>query len=102
MAHDKHTANDEGIHPVSRKFMWLADERVVKGFIWLPVIGLVISIMGAIIYPFYKGHKAPWDFFASWAIFGFLAYSFVVLSAEPLFKWLSRPEDYYGEGSGDE
>lgn len=102
MAHDHDTASDENIHPVSKKFLWLADKKVVDGFIWLPVIGLVITVMAAFLYPFDPHHKAPWDFFASWGIIGFLAYSFVVLSAEPLFKLLSRPEDYYGEGSDDE
>ena len=34
----------------------------------------------------------------SWAIFGFLAYSFSVFMAEPLFRLLGRKEDFYGEG----
>jgi hypothetical protein len=34
----------------------------------------------------------------SWAIFGFLAYSLIVFAANPLFRLLGRPEDYYGEG----
>jgi len=33
-------------------------------------------------------------------LLGFLAYTFVVLSAEPLFKLLARSEDYYDDGTG--
>lgn len=102
MAHDHDTPNDDNIHPVSKKFLWLGDKKVIESFIWLPVIGLVITIMAGFMYPFDPKHKAPWDFFASWAIFGFLAYLIVVLSADPIFKLLSRKEDYYGEGSDDE
>lgn len=102
MSHDHDVASDENVHPVSKKFLWLADEKVVGGFIWLPVLGLAVTTVAAFLYPFDPHHKAPWDFFASWGIIGFLAYSFVVLSAEPLFKLLSRPEDYYGEDSDDE
>jgi len=43
-------------------------------------------------------HPAPWDFGFSWAVIGFVAYSVVVLSAEPLFRLLARGEDYYAEG----
>jgi len=89
--------HDEHIHPLSRKFLWLADPKIVNGFIWLPIIGLAVTIPLAFLYPFEEGHKAPWDFFASWAIIGFVAYSFVVLSAEPLFRLLARKENYYGE-----
>jgi len=88
---------DEYIHPFAKKLLWLANDKVVKGFIWLPILGLAITIPLALLYPFDEGHKAPWDFFASWGIIGFAAYSFVVLSAEPLFRLLARRENYYGE-----
>ncbi len=94
---DTHNQSDDLTHPLARKFLWLADEKVIQNFIWLPIIGLAVTIPLAFVYPFDEGHKAPWDFFASWAIIGFVAYSFVVLSAEPLFRLLSRKENYYGE-----
>lgn len=43
MAHDNEPVDDENIHPVSKKFLWLADEKVVKGFIWIPILGLAID-----------------------------------------------------------
>ena len=104
MAHDPISPEDDKIHPLAKKFLWLANERVVRGFIWLPIIGLAVTYVAGFIFPFDPHHKAPWDFdwLGSWAIIGFVAYSFVVLSAEPLFKLLARDEDYYGEGSDDE
>ncbi len=103
MAKKKTAPEDDNIHPVSKKFLWLADEKVVNGFIWLPILGLAITIVAGFLFPFDPKHKAPWDFAAgSWAIFGFAAYCTVVLAADPLFKFLSRDEDYYGEGSSDD
>jgi len=87
------------VHPAAKRFLWLAKPKVERGFIWLPLIGMIITVLLGFIYP--PKHPAPWDFFGSWAIIGFCAYSFVVLSAEPLFKLLARKEDYYGEGSVD-
>ena len=103
MAKHKTPPDDDKVHPFARKFLWLADEGVVKGFIWIPVVGLIISYMGGLLYKFYPDKKAPWevDWLGPWAIIGFISYCFVVLSAEPLFKLLSRDEDYYGEGSDE-
>lgn len=96
---DSHSTDhhDEHVHPFARKFLFLADDKVVKNFIWLPVVGLAVTIPLALVYPFEENHKADWDFFASWAIIGFAAYTTVVLSARPLFAFLSRKENYYGE-----
>ena len=82
---------------MSRKFLWLGDQKFIDNFIWLSVIGLAVTIPLGLLYPFEDKYKAPWDFFASWAIIGFVAYSFVVLSAEPLFRLLARKENYYDE-----
>ena len=104
MAQDHISPEDDKIHPLAKKFLWLANPRVVRGFIWLPVIGLAVTYVAGFIFPFYPDHKAPWDinWLGSWGLIGFIAYTTVVLSADPLFKLLSRGEDYYGEGSDDE
>ncbi len=84
------------IHPLAKPFLFLGKEKVKRGFIWFPVVGLIIvSAMGFFFPP---KHPAPWDFGFSWAVIGFVAYTIVVLSAEPLFKMLARDETYYGEG----
>lgn len=86
------------IHPYARPFLFLGKESVKRNFIWLPLIGVIVMVVLGYFYP--PKHPAPWDFFGSWAVIGFTAYTIVVLSAEPLFRLLSRPENYYAEGEG--
>jgi hypothetical protein len=92
------TATDDNadIHPAARPFLWLGKPSVIKNFIWLPAGGMVITSILGWFFP--QHHEAPWDFFFSWALIGFIAYSFIVISAGPLFKFLARDENYYGEG----
>ena len=84
-------------HPLAVPFLWLGKKSVQDNFIYVPLAGLIITIALGLVYPL--KHKSPWDFFGSWAVIGFCAYSIVVLSANPLFKLLARKEDYYGEGN---
>ena len=87
-------------HPAAVPFLWLANKGVVKNFFYVPLIGIIFFTIMGIFYPLH--HPAPWDVVpGSYAIVGFIAYSFVVLASWPLFKLLSRPEDYYGEGDDD-
>ena len=102
MAHKKIDPKDDDIHPLSRKFLFLGEQKFIDNFIWLSIVGLAITIPLGLYYKFDPHHMAPWDFFASWAIIGFVAYSFVVLSAGPLFRLLSRDESYYGEGNDND
>ena len=90
----------EGIHPLSAKLLWLADPKVKDRFIWVSVIGLIITVLLSFVFP--NKHPGPWEpgllSVISYGVIGFGAYTIVVLSAAPLFKLLSRDEDYYGEG----
>ncbi|PHR94343.1 MAG: hypothetical protein COA69_01745 [Robiginitomaculum sp.] len=86
-------------HPLAVPFLWLGHEKTIKNFIFVPMIGLVLFSILGFFFPLH--HPADWDFFASYTLIGFAAYSFVVLSAWPLFKLLSRDEDYYGEDHDD-
>lgn len=96
---DKEAQERAEAHPMAVPFLWLGNRSVEKNFIFIPLVGLIITSIMGYFYP--PKHLAPWDFFFSWSVIGFVAYSFVVLSAEPLFKFLSRKEDYYGEGQVD-
>ncbi|RKQ70893.1 hypothetical protein DES40_0196 [Litorimonas taeanensis] len=92
---DAHKAED--IHPAAKPFLFLGEEKVKRGFIVLPFVGMIITIILGMIYPL--KHPAPWEVFpGSWAVFGFIAYSLIVFAAKPLFKLLARDETYYGEG----
>jgi len=87
-------------HPMAVPFLWLGNKKVIRNFIFVPLIGLIVfSILGF----FYAlKHPAPWDFQFSYTVIGFVAYSFVVLASWPLFKLLSRDENYYGEEGDDD
>ncbi|MEE9272434.1 MAG: hypothetical protein V3U57_04110 [Robiginitomaculum sp.] len=88
------------VHPAAVPFLWLANEKVVKRFFLVPLLGVIVFTIWGIFKPLH--HPAPWDVIpGSYAIVGFVAYSFVVLASWPLFKLLSRPENYYGEGDDD-
>lgn len=92
---EKHAAED--IHPAAKPFLFLGETKFKRNFFLLPLAGIIITTIIGVIYPL--KHPAPWDVVpGSWAIFGFLSYSFIVFMARPLFKLLSREESYYGEG----
>lgn len=93
---DDHQAN--GIHPAAKPFLFLGKEGVKRNFIWLPLLGMLVCVALGISHP--QKHPLPIEKYipGSWALFGFLAYSFIVFSAPFLFKFLARPETYYGEG----
>ena len=93
--------NDD-IHPAAKPFLFLGKTSVKRNFIWIPLFGMIVSSILGIFHP--PKQPAPFEMIAatmipgSWAIFGFLAYSLIVFAANPLFRLLGRPEDYYGEG----
>jgi len=94
---EKELEERQNAHPFAVPFLWLGKQKVIDNFIWLPVLGMIAMIALGIVYP--QAKPAPWDVIpGSWAIIGFVAYSFIVLCAKPLTALLSRPEDYYGEG----
>ena len=92
----------DDIHPAARPFLFLGNPKVKRNFIWFPFAGMIVCSILGVFHP--PKHPAPFEMIGdmvipgSWAIFGFLAYSFIVFMAESLFRLLARPEDYYGEG----
>ena len=86
-------------HPMAVPFLWLGSAKVQRNFIFVPFFGMILFSVLGYIYP--PHHPAPWDFGFSYTVIGFVSYSFVVLAAWPLFKLLSRPENYYGEDGDD-
>ncbi len=82
-------------HPAAVPFLWLGNEKVQKNFIFVPLIGMIIFSILGLFFPLSR--QAKWDFFASYALIGFVSYCLVVFAAWPLFRLLARPENYYGE-----
>jgi len=88
----------DDIHPAARPFLFLGSLKTRRNFIWLPLIGMIVCIILGIFHP--QKHPLPIEKYVpgSWAVYGFIAYSLIVLSANTLFRILGRDEDYYGEG----
>ena len=88
----------EGIHPAAKPFLFLGKESVKHNFMWVVLAGMVLCMVIGVFFP--QKHPLPIEKYipGSWAIFGFLAYSFIVLCAPFIFKALARDENYYGEG----
>ena len=88
----------DDIHPAARPFLFLGDIKTRRNFIWVPLVGMIICVILGIFHP--QKHPLPIEEHipGSWAIWGFVAYSIIVLSANTLFKFLGRDEAYYGEG----
>lgn len=103
MADNYDIQSDDNIHPAAKYLLWLAAPKLVKNFIWFALGGLILFTLLQFVFPFTDpSHMAPWDHLpGAWGIIGFVAYTIVVLSAGPLFRLLSRDEDYYGEGGTD-
>ncbi|MCF6275587.1 MAG: hypothetical protein L3J05_07470 [Robiginitomaculum sp.] len=86
-------------HPMAVPFLWLGSAKVQRNFIFVPLFGMILFSVLGFFYP--PKHPAPWDFGFSYAVIGFVSYCFVVLAAWPLFRLLSRPENYYVEDGED-
>ena len=97
----KKPAHDEDIHPAARPFLWLVSDGARKGFLYLVGIAALISIVA----DFFVERHAHFHYEhmkGFFAIFGFVAFSFVVLMGWPLRKLTARPEDYYPESREDD
>ena len=83
------TPNLDDIHPAARPFLFLGKESVKRNFIWFPLLGMIICIILGVFNPQAKALPIEKYIPGSWAIYGFIAYSLIVLSANSLFKFLS-------------
>lgn len=92
---------DDDIHPAARPFLWLGSNWVQRGFMWVIGLLMLISIaMNFIKKPY--GHFAWQEAIGGYAIFGFLAFTFIVLMGGPLRKLTGRKDDYYEDGEPDD
>jgi len=92
------TKHMDDIHPAARPFLFLGDQEVTRKLIWIPLIGMIICIILGVFYPQSKAFAIEKYIPGSWAIFGFLSFGAIILSANTVFSVLARDEDYYGEG----
>ena len=92
------TKQMDDIHPAARPFLFLGDPKVTRKLIWIPLVGMIICIILGWFYPQSKAFAIEKYIPGSWAIFGFLSFAAIILSANTVFRILARDEEYYGEG----
>lgn len=92
---------EPGEHPLSvLLFSWMRTPLFAKVFTWaLAIAGLALIGIEMLlsVSPVKDVTQVP----GFQGAFGFIAFSFVVLSGWPLGKILRRPEDYYEKRSGE-
>lgn len=97
---EKPKAVDDGVHPVARPFLWLGSRGVQRNFMWLIGVLMVVFTALDLVFPRY-GYFSLDKSVGFYSIFGFLAFTFVVLMGWPLRKLTGRSEDYYDDGEPD-
>ena len=93
-----HSAEAESVRlsPLAR-LLGLLDPKPVRRAMWI-VLGLAAIGLGVVDVIHHRHEIAEAEGLPGfYAVFGFLAFTFVVLSGWVLRRVLSRPETYYGE-----
>lgn len=73
------------------------DRPQTRRVVWIILIALCAGFALAGLFIDTHGYFPVEDFGVFYAIFGFLAFSFIVLAGQHLRKILMRPEDYYDD-----
>lgn len=91
---------EDGVHPMSRVLFGWTEMKGIGGIIFWGMAGLsLLLVLLDLVIPRHEkiGIANSVGFYALW---GFAAFSFVVLMGWPLGKLLRRDENYYGDLSG--
>ena len=98
--HDLHTPSDEGVHPMSKiLFGWVESKYAGAFILWgIAALSLILVVVDLAVHRHEYFHFAESTGF--YAIYGFVAFAFVVLMGWPLGRLLHRDEDYYGDAGG--
>ena len=79
---------------MAEKRWWLDEPRNVRKLVWL--LAIVCALLLAVDLVYHRHGVFEWEeWLASYAVFGFLAGTAVVLGAKELRKLIKRDEDYY-------
>lgn len=89
---EKPAPNDRSPHAEGDGFF---DKPSTRRGVWMVLIALCAGFALAGFLVDTHGYFEVEEFGVFYAIFGFLAFSFIVLAGQHLRKILMRPEDYY-------
>lgn len=87
---------NDRIHPVSRRLAFLEAASFQRRLMWALFVVAVALALTDLVH--HRHALFTWEGWVGFhGVYGFLAFSFVVLMGWPLRRLLSRPESYYGE-----
>ncbi|MCG8440575.1 MAG: hypothetical protein MI723_02085 [Caulobacterales bacterium] len=92
--------DDDDVHPLSRRFLFVDS----KGFRNGVNVALGAAFLGLIAVDLVVHRHGYFDFemlTGFYALYGFIAFSFVVIMGWPLRRLLGRKETYYEDEDGD-
>lgn len=86
-------------HPDGGKPGWADTKAFRNAFLGVLIVAALVAAGAGFVPAFRKDHPhfAVEGMGAFFAVFGFLAFSFIVLAGQHLRKLVSRKEDYYEE-----
>jgi len=79
---------------VTERRYWLDDPRNVRKIVWALVAVCALLFAADALYHKHAAFRIE-ELFGFYALFGFVVYVALVLTAKALRKLLMRPEDYY-------
>ena len=94
------TDKEDKVHSLGRKFLFLEkDANLKRIIIGLAIFCAILFVADPILHRHDKFSEAEnWGFYA---LAGFGAFTFIILSTKYLKMLIGRREDYYGEGAVD-
>ena len=93
--------DDPRDYPALGRWMtWVDRPGSAKKLIWLLAIFCGATILANLTYS-NKGHYSAENILGFYAVYGFVAFSFIIFAAKALRELIKRPEDYYGKRAID-
>jgi hypothetical protein len=91
---------EEGVHPMARVLFGWTEAKNIGAILFWVMAGLSLALVAADLLIARHEKIAFANSVGFYGIWGFLAFSFVVLMGWPLGKLLRRDENYYGDAGG--
>lgn len=91
---------EEGIHPMSKVLFGWTEHKNIGAILFWAMAALSLALVAADLLIVRHEKIAFANSVGFYGIWGFLAFSFVVLMGWPLGRLLRRPENYYGDAGG--
>ncbi len=91
---------EEGVHPMAKVLFGWTETKNIGAILFWVMAGLSLALVAADLLIVRHEKIAFANSVGFYGIWGFLAFSFVVLMGWPLGKLLRRDENYYGDAGG--